>query len=163
VAFGGNWLGRMSRGDWPARTAELASAIARLTASGKQVYLLLSSPSAIVFDPARMLERGALGDRWRLLLGDRTWNAHQNRTISRATFSQQLQPRMSEFAALAQRAGATVLDPLDWLCDGDACPYLVAGVPLYNDASHLRPWAVERRALFIDRILAAPAVVNAAR
>ena len=38
---------------------------------------------------------------------------------------------------IALKYGATFIDPLDWICDGNICPAVKAGVNVYRDNSHL--------------------------
>lgn len=48
----------------------------------------------------------------------------------------QIEPRIRE---IAQRVGATIVDPADWLCSKDWCPAIDgAGRSLYKDQNHLR-------------------------
>jgi hypothetical protein len=56
--------------------------------------------------------------------------------------------------AVAASAGATVVDPMDYFCDNSKCPTITAdGQPIYSDSNHIRPFYVEQKALFIDKIL----------
>ena len=47
---------------------------------------------------------------------------------------------------LAEAAGATVIDPAEWLCHGETCPTeSEAGAPIYMDGTHLRASFVRDR------------------
>jgi hypothetical protein len=47
-----------------------------------------------------------------------------------------------------------VVDPMDYFCDNSKCPTITAdGQPIYSDSNHIRPFYVEQKAVFIDKIL----------
>jgi hypothetical protein len=43
--------------------------------------------------------------------------------------------------------------PIDYLCEGDVCPIVEGGNPVFKDAMHLRPKYVRKRATFVDRVI----------
>jgi len=54
----------------------------------------------------------------------------------------------------AGSAGAVILDPVPWVCDGDTCAVVgPGGEPTHADRGHMRPWFVIERATFLDQVL----------
>jgi len=98
--------------------------LARLTASGKRVVLVLSSPRGTAFDPKAAIDR-----EWTHLTVKSGFEP-----------AKRIQPPIdARLREIAARTGATVLDPADWLCSASSCPTADAdGRPLYKDESHLR-------------------------
>jgi peptidoglycan/LPS O-acetylase OafA/YrhL len=139
VVIAASWVGFISRpdyyrtGDESRATIDVQSPwvlqgfeqrIARLVTSGKRVVLVLSSPRGEAFDPKSAIGRGWVHLRI----------SHPFKPADRTR--QPIDARLREIAA---RAGATVLDPADWLCGPKLCPTAdEAGRPLYKDDSHLR-------------------------
>ena len=57
-------------------------------------------------------------------------------------------------AAAAARHGATVLDPATRLCEGETCPVVRDGHPLFYDAGHLTVFAAQGIHGFFDPLFA---------
>ena len=111
---------------------------------GKKVILLLSNPSSRAFSPHSMLP-----DRL-----DPSRTIKRIPYVSRSAFAELTKPVVERLQAVAAAAGAIVVDPMDYFCDKFDCPTMTAdGRPIYSDSNHIRPFYVEQKALFIDRIL----------
>ena len=139
VVIAASWVGFLSRPDYyRAGDASQASIdpgadwvlsgfeerIARLTAAGKRVVLVLSSPRGAAFDP-----KSAIGRDWTHLKINSPFRPTER-------LRQPIDARLQQIAA---RTGASVLDPSDWLCGPKRCPTADdTGRPLYKDESHLR-------------------------
>jgi len=139
VVIAASWVGFVSRPDYYRAGDESQTPIdpggawvlkgfeqrlARLTAAGKRVVLVLSSPRGSAFDPKAAIDR-----EW-----TRTTLGSGFKPTRRIQF-----PIDAQLRQIAARAGATVLDPSDWLCGPKYCPTADdAGRPLYKDESHLR-------------------------
>jgi len=56
--------------------------------------------------------------------------------------------------AIAQRTGASILDPSDWLCGTQYCPSIdERGRPIYVDGSHVRASIMRERIQALDRFV----------
>ncbi|WP_238180493.1 SGNH hydrolase domain-containing protein, partial [Methylobacterium haplocladii] len=57
--------------------------------------------------------------------------------------------------SLADSVGATLLDPMEFLCTDRHCPTLDGkGVPYYRDSSHLRSSTIRSdRFVFLDKFM----------
>ncbi|HET8832992.1 MAG TPA: SGNH hydrolase domain-containing protein, partial [Casimicrobiaceae bacterium] len=127
----------------PAALDGLADVIRALRGSGKRVVLVLNIPVAPELAPRSILQRrwsgsvAAHGDG----LSRQTWNAIRDRLSSGLT-------------SAARQAGATLVDPADFLCDSLRCPALERnGVPRYHDGYHLRASFVRDRVGYLDSII----------
>ncbi|MES2159775.1 MAG: acyltransferase family protein [Pseudomonadota bacterium] len=123
--------------------ARLETLLAGLARS-KRVYLLLDNPSGPEYDPGNFLEGGRL-DTIRV------------RTMTPTTpLSPAQQALRLELKALAARAGAAVIDPVEQLCRDGQCLRLQAdGTPVYKNINHLRPAYVRGHADYLDQALLA--------
>jgi peptidoglycan/LPS O-acetylase OafA/YrhL len=103
--------------------------ISRLTAAGKQVVIVLSSPFGEEFDPREMARRDGLNFHVVLPTGG----------VPRSSIDSETAFIDDRITQIAERAHAAVLDPLDTLCTTVECPVLDSdGKPLLRDYSHLR-------------------------
>lgn len=107
---------------------QFSAAIRRLRQQGKRVVVLLSSPIGDAFNPAQMVDRSGLVP-----------HARKVSAVRRADLENMLAPVDARIRAAAESAGAEVLDPKDWYCNGSICPVLDStGEPISVDGSHLR-------------------------
>jgi peptidoglycan/LPS O-acetylase OafA/YrhL len=123
--------------------AKFASLIVDLIRSGKNVFVILETPTSLVYDPETMLPTG-----WRRLLGSpRLFDDPKRQDMENlnAVYSKQVQ-------ILAKAAGAHVINPMDYLCDERVCPVASDGHFRYYDYDHLRASFVRDRATYIDQI-----------
>ena len=139
VVIAASWVGFVSRPDYYRAGDESQAPIdpgaawvlkgfeerlARLSAAGKRVVLVLSSPRGAAFDPKAAIDR-----EWTHLRISSPF-----KPAERTHFP--IDARLREIAA---RTGVTTVDPADWLCSASSCPTADAqGRPLYKDESHLR-------------------------
>ncbi len=140
VVFSASWVGCLRPGV-ERSMLDFSQRIAGLTRRGKKVYVILSTPRSWRFDPANMLSLrdGHLEPAAPVAVRD----------LAREPFEAD---RLVRAAAL--QGGATVIEPVPWLCPGGVCPaFSVPNGPAYSDAHHLRPWYVRERALFLDEIV----------
>jgi SGNH domain-containing protein len=122
----------------------LAQMMAEFRKEGKRVVLLLSPPTSLEFDPARMVRRDPADGKFELVV----------RPVDAKAMRQQLSAINNRLRAAALEAGADVIDPVEFLCDQSVCPSLAAdGEPLYKDTMHLRPGFVRHNLLFLDDIV----------
>jgi peptidoglycan/LPS O-acetylase OafA/YrhL len=124
--------------------AEFGRKLMGLRAQGKKVVLLLPNASSRAFSPSSMFP-----DRL-----DPAGPVKRVPYVARSEFSEFERPVVERLKAVAASAGATVVDPMDYFCDNSKCPTITAdGQPIYSDSNHIRPFYVEQKALFIDKIL----------
>src|SRR6185312_1499761 len=120
----------------------LADEVRRLQARGAQVVLIGATPRYAHCDP-----------HW---LYARTFRTGQVDVApqSRAAFEARNADNRRRLAWLARTTGAPLVDPLDSLCVGDACPATENGRPLYKDYGHFRASMMTRPLFaFLDRWL----------
>lgn len=116
---------------------DFQSMLAELRARNRRVYVILSSPRGPNYDPARMFSRisGKL---------------HPS-PVHREEFRRSVSLVVDRVRTATLSAGAIVLDPTEYLCDGDVCATVTAdGRPVYKDSNHLRPFFAAERATYID-------------
>jgi peptidoglycan/LPS O-acetylase OafA/YrhL len=118
------------------------AALRRMTAAGKQVVLVLSSPRGDAFDPKSVIEREGMTVQVREPFG----------RVARSELVQVTSPIDSRLIAIAAAAGASVIDPTEWLCSAAFCPAAdERGRPLYKDGSHLRASVARERFVAVDK------------
>jgi hypothetical protein len=118
------------------------SALRDLVRRGKRVVLVLSSPRGAGFDPKSVIRREGMTVQVRSRLTP----------VPRTEVEALTAAVDARLRALATAAGATVVDPADWLCSAAWCPTADdAGRPLYKDATHLRASAARERFGAVDR------------
>jgi hypothetical protein len=119
----------------------LGHAIADLVHRGKKVYLVLNIPTGDVLSPMRLVRRSFPGG-FRL----------DFQPLQRSRYIAMIKPVIEPLRQVATRAGATVIDPLDYLCGPVVCPALAPdGSPMYRDAAHLRIEYVRKYLTYLDR------------
>src|SRR6185437_2460370 len=127
---------------------KLEEILAKLTSSGRRVFVVLSNPTSPLFEPAF--------PSWIRLsphLPD-SLPAGTGPQIDVGAFDTFIQPVTSRLRAIAARAGAQIVDPSTTLCDRKLCPAAGPdGIPLYLDSNHLRAFAARERASFVDQML----------
>lgn len=144
VVIGAQWRGAFSyvfeqgNQSYPMDTPEgmqkamdqLASTIKDLTSRGKTVYLLLNIPGGSEFEPHNLIKRSLLGFQNAIHLeGGISLAEHRKRTET-------ISPLLRD---VAQRSGAIVLDPADFLCADNWCNAVTPdGEVIYRDIDHLK-------------------------
>jgi hypothetical protein len=105
------------------------ASLRKLTASGKRVVILLSSPRGPAFNPKSLIDRDSIIVRVNALPPP----------VPRGELSARAAPIDERIKRIAAKVGASVIDPADWLCTAQSCPTAEGGRLLYKDDSHLRP------------------------
>jgi peptidoglycan/LPS O-acetylase OafA/YrhL len=124
--------------------ARLQKEISGLIASGKTVFLVLSNPAA-----ASRLPNSDIPRRFAGLGGGR-----RPPVAIRAQFVNSTAWVTSQLELIAERTGARIVDPADYLCGPVECPsHTREGEPMYFDANHLRAGFVASHPLFLDSVL----------
>jgi peptidoglycan/LPS O-acetylase OafA/YrhL len=119
--------------------------------SGKRVFIVLPNPTSDRLNPAWQLP-----DRF-------AWNWQASRpparaaVVSRSAFVRGVAPVYERLRGLAQRTQARLIDPLDALCEADACSAMSEdGQFRYRDADHLRREYVRASITYLDAALLEP-------
>lgn len=115
-----------------------------VTKTGKKVFLVLEIPVGPAFAPKNLLQKGWNRLRWLPTVDN----------PSRETIEAYRDAVASRLKSIAARAGATVIDPLDFLCDTQTCPvFIEEGKPMHSDKDHLRASFVRDRLTYLDQTL----------
>jgi peptidoglycan/LPS O-acetylase OafA/YrhL len=116
----------------------------------KRVYLILNIPTGAELAPKNMFT----GSR----LHEITAKPVAGISFDFGGFEQRYAEINKILAAIAEQSGATLIDPIPYLCPQAHCPVFDAdGRPLYLDSSHMtRSYAI-RAATYIDATLDPPA------
>lgn len=160
VVIAASWVGFVDRGDYykvgqeegrplqplsPAASwvfARFEHELATLVAEGKRVVLVLSSPRGSAFSPKSVIERDWTEVRV----------SHPFAAVPKSALWKFTGPIDARLRTIAAAAGATVLDPTEWLCGPAACPAADDhGRPLYMDDSHIRASVARMRITALDR------------
>ena len=159
VVIAASWVGMLQRGYYKVGDPEqtpldllapqsewvlqgFQAALAELTAAGKHVVVILSSPRGAALDPKSVIDREAMTVQVRGALAP----------LPRSELAALTAPIDERLRRIAAAVGASVIDPTDWFCTALQCPSADAsGRPLYKDASHLRASVVRERFKAVDR------------
>ncbi|MFC3097690.1 acyltransferase family protein [Alteraurantiacibacter palmitatis] len=118
----------------------LAELVARLRQADRRVVLLAGVPEPGFHVPNNQARAAMLGT--------------VPREVSRATFDQRIATSDPLLVRVAERYGARLVRPADFLCDDTRCGVLLAGKPLYRDDDHL---SIAGAAWLVPRMMAAAA------
>ena len=118
--------------------------ISHLVNAGKEVFVLLETPSSNIYDPATLMPTG-----WRRLLA--------RPKIPESPTRSQIEKFVGKISDKIQRraeaAGARVIKPLDYPCDSEFCPVADEdGRLMHYNYDHLRTSYVRDHATYIDQI-----------
>jgi len=122
---------------------ELKNTVKILKSMGKKVYLLLDTPTGAELDPKNLSIRGYTSS-----------NTSGVRRMRVNDFLNRDQAIRQELLAIANEAGAEVIDPIPFLSDGE---YIISSNedgPIRCDDSHLRPGFVRDHVKYLDRTVA---------
>jgi hypothetical protein len=162
IVIGASWLGFVRRGDYyrtgdrektilglEAADAEwiyepLIEEIRQLISAGKDVYIVLNPPGGARAAPDSGISRLAKAQQ------------PPPRAISLAEHLERTGAINARIRSIAERGGARVLDPADWMCTASGCPVTdAAGVPIYKDTTHLRASFVRQHVHAFDELVLA--------
>jgi hypothetical protein len=120
---------------------EFSSAIRELVARGKEVIVVLSIPTAPQLDPKSVYFRTFRGV-----------SGAREQAYGKQAFLNEHGEVLKRLAEVAAKAGARVVDPLDFLCDEHG--FCIAedgeGIPIRYDEGHLRPGYVREQVKYLD-------------
>jgi type IV secretory pathway TrbD component len=115
-----------------------------IRSTGKQVYLVLDNPFGEELSPRSLLRRD-------IFHGITLLKPAQ---LDTQTMIQRDEPVRSQVIAVAHKAGAKIIDPIEYLCDQQTCPALSPdGMPIYKDYDHLSDDTVINHVHYLDDML----------
>ncbi len=124
-------------------------ALGKLTAQGKHVVLVLSSPRGDPFSPRQMVTRNGF-----------SFHVSIPPPVSRVEATADNAFIDDRIREIARRIGAELIDPMDELCTTTVCPTVDKdGNPLFTDETHLRSSTVRARFKAFDRYVYLPSVL----
>jgi hypothetical protein len=122
----------------------LRQVVAQLVHNGKRVYIVLQIPIGAALDPRQMIQRALFPPGFTVV----------KRPIVKADIAKLFQPINTRLRKVAQDTGATIIDPLDSLCEADVCPTILPdGEPIYYNYDHLRPSYVRDHVTYLDETI----------
>jgi len=127
--------------------AALGKDISILVGLGKEVYLILSNPVDMAFNPDEMSI-----SRFNLIFRNQKDKSIW-RSLDTASLRLKSEPLMNKLRLTAQQNGAKVIDPFPYICGPITCATSENSDPIYKDDNHLRASFARERATFMDEIL----------
>ncbi len=124
--------------------ASFSRFIRHFVATGRRVYVVLNIPISPELDPKSLVDRSTFMS-FSIKAGG----------VRLTQLEDSFGETSRRLRAAAMQAGATVIDPLNYLCDQQGlCPATtVDGDPIYKDSSHLRPTYVRSHVKYLDAIM----------
>jgi len=123
---------------------KLREMISLLVKEGKQVYVILDNPVGATVDPHQLVRRVVSSSGFRI----------DTSQISRELVERALGLIARDVQKAALESGATVINPLDFLCGKRTCPVIsTENEPIYRDMWNLEPSFVRENAGFIDVVM----------
>jgi hypothetical protein len=129
--------------------ASLEAMIASQRREGRRVFIVLDNPrnprDAVdaIIDPRHLVVRHLSG---RLSL--------RPTVVRKDVILARQDPTRKWLVGVAQRSGATIIDPVEFLCPTTSCPVVTeTGDPVYSDGSHLSPSFVRDRVTYLDDVM----------
>lgn len=147
IVIAADWPWMFGDSDISANMLGLVGDLTGLTRSGKLIILISQHPHGSGMDPH------ALARPFRLHPFDDSIRIPYEQWTTRSSLEAQDGWASIRLAALANKVGATVINPFDYLCTTARCPAVLDGKPLYTDGYHLRASAAREYATFIDGIV----------
>lgn len=150
VVIGSNWYGYMHKQygtelyrEW---LRNLSDYIKGIVAQNKRVYIVTNIPIGIELDPKYILNRSLL--KYPLGISLREGGIEKSKLGDLYGQVQQ------DLEKVALESGATIINPMDFLCENNQCRSLdTDGEPMFKDSTHLRPFFVRNKATFIDKVV----------
>jgi hypothetical protein len=129
-----------------ARTAvlqEFGKMIGGLTANGKKVTVVLSIPVGRELEPRRLYRRHFFSP-----------SEDKGLVLTKEKFLNEYGTLLSQIASVAKAHGASVIDPVDYLCKDGICIVEDENGPIHYDFGHLRSSFVRDKVKYLDATMA---------
>ena len=122
-------------------TKEFANWIRKMRVQGKRVIVVMTVPCGEGLDPRSGFRRSFLG-----------CGSHPAKGFSRQEYLKRNEAISREIRQVASQSGAEIVDPVDFLCDGQGVCIAedADGVPIRYDSCHLRPGYVREHVKYLD-------------
>jgi hypothetical protein len=157
VVLGANWVWccclpvasyRIGNASFPSAEAQslalkgLRTMMQKILAQGKTVYLILNIPVDPRQDPRSEMTRDFNGVK-----------VSPISPLTSLAFHSLYGDFLSKLKEVGHRAGAIVIDPLDFFLADGSYPRLINGKHIYKDSCHLRPSFVREQVTYLDETL----------
>ncbi len=135
--FHGTRLSEVTARD--ATVDEFGKMIRELVASGKKVWVVLNIPTSPLLAPENSHPRSFSGE-------------FQKKRIAykKADFLGEYGSLRGDLKQVSVKNGAIVIDPLDFLCEGENCIGEYQGEPIYQDQAHLLRSYIRSHVTYLD-------------
>lgn len=120
----------------------LSSYIKFLVANHKKVFLVLNIPIGNELDPKQLISRD--------ITKFPNIFSHNDKGVKKVVLEKTFGTIQTDIRTTAINSGATVINPMNYLCDYVCYALDRKGNPIYNNFNHLRPLYVRYNASFID-------------
>ena len=124
----------------------LESFLQSLHRRGVHTYLVLNMPGSMGYDPKLMIKRGLLGG---FSISESKLTAKEF-LESKGIMSCTQGDLMNRMRAIAERTGATIIDPMQVMAPEGVCVRFEGRKPVYHDLAHLTSSFVRKHATFMD-------------
>ena len=121
-----------------------------LVSNKKKVYIINNIPTGPLFDPKLIIVRSINGE---MSFDSRDININDFRNIKGQMPISQGE-LMDKIAAISEKSGAKLINPLDYLVKDGLCLRFLNGIPIYSDRAHLRASFVRHHAIYLDETIA---------
>ncbi|MBC7419959.1 MAG: acyltransferase [Bdellovibrio sp.] len=109
----------------------------------KKIYIVLNIPVSEKFDPAHMIKRNFPSTKIIFYQPD----------FLRADFDKKMAPINERLKKVAAAIGATIIDPMNSLCNDTSCKTTLNQQPIYKDYCHMTATYSQHHATFIDQVM----------
>lgn len=111
----------------------------QLKSQGKKIYLVLSNPTSPQYDPLGMVSR-----KGEMIIPP---------PLDKEAFLEATQKMRKQLYDAAQKSGAIIIDPVEFLCKNNSCPVVMNDRPIYIDHDHFRDSFSREHAGFVDQVI----------
>jgi peptidoglycan/LPS O-acetylase OafA/YrhL len=132
-----------------AALASFRGMLESFVANGKEVYVILNIATEDSFHPKYMIDREING---KISIKPRSYTVRDFREIKGEMQITQGE-LMDRIKSLAEKAGAKVINPLEFLSKDGICFRFFDGLPVYRDGNHLRASFVRDHATYLDETI----------
>lgn len=147
IVFAGMWPDPNFENVLDKNHEKLIEDLLELKKLGKQVYLISRAPHSPLFNPTNL----AKPLRKQIVLSKLI--STKNIFYERSVIEEQDKASLAMLTTIANRGGATVINPYDYFCFEGKCPALIDSSAMYSDDYHIRASHAKKYATFIDLIV----------
>jgi peptidoglycan/LPS O-acetylase OafA/YrhL len=122
---------------------EFGKMIGGLSANGKKVTVVLSIPVGRELEPRRLYRRHFFSP-----------SEEKGLVLTKEKFLKEYGPLLDQIASVAMANGASVINPVDYLCEDGICIVEDENGPIHYDFGHLRSSFVRDKVKYLDATMA---------